>query len=203
MYFVVKLLQCWQVGMHKVSSMYQTCNRHLFFFIMFFFSVFFQHYIAFMSVFVTFSLLSYDFTNEFVGLKITPTWFLSTDTIFNTIQNFPQPTDMTRPDHGYVRPWAYLISPILQLFWNLVKVNSKFRWRHTHTHFWKLKIILISEVKEDIQSLDFSWKHVANWQFQRRHSLSPSTTILWFCNFTSSHLLPRWMETQIHRVKVQ
>ena len=107
------------------------------------------------------------------------------------------------PDHGYVRPWAYSISPILQLFWNLVKVNSKFRWRHTHTHFWKLRIILISEVKEDIQSLDFSWKHVANWQVQRRHSLSPSTTILWFCNFTSSHLLPRWIETQIHRVKVQ
>ena len=106
-------------------------------------------------------------------------------------------------DHGYVRPWASSISPILQLFWNLVKVNSKFRWRHTHTHFWKLKIILISEVKEDIQSLDFSWKHVANWQVQRRHSLSPSTTILWFCNFTSSHLLPRWIETQIHRVKVQ
>ena len=108
MYFVVKLLQCWQVGMHKVSSMYQTCNRHLFFFIMFFFSVFFQHYIAFMSVFVTFSLLSYDFTNEFVGLKITPTWFLSTDTIFNTIQNFPQPTDMTRA-------WSWLC-PTMGIF---------------------------------------------------------------------------------------
>ena len=104
---------------------------------------------------------------------------------------------------GYVRSWACSISPILLLFWKLIKVNSKFRWRHTHTDFWKLKIILISEVKEDIQSLDFSWKHVANWLVQRRHSLSPSTTILWFCNFTSSHLLPRWMETQIHRVKLQ
>ena len=59
-------------------------------------------------------------TVAFAGLKVTPSAVSPTDTILNAIQNFPQPSDITR-----ARSWfglinhvacAYSISPIMQPF---------------------------------------------------------------------------------------
>ena len=80
----------------------------------------------------------------FAELKITPTSILPTDKIFNAIQDLPQPMDITgaRPQFELVKQvaWTTSISPLVQLFSELVKANSKFTSQRTHTHiFWKLQ----------------------------------------------------------------
>ena len=137
-------------------------------------------------------------TVKFAGLKITPTGVSPTDTILDATLNFPQPSDITGDQSwfGLVNQvtWAYSISPIMQPFRKLVKANSKFMWNDTLTQiFENSKQILINKVKEGIQSFDVT----RNTCLQRGHWLSPSTAILRLPNLTSTHLLPRWVETHI------
>ena len=71
-------------------------------------------------------------TADFAGLTLSLQGISPSNNILSAINDFPIPTNITgaRSWFGLVNQvdWAYSVSPIMQPFRELVKVNSKFTW---------------------------------------------------------------------------
>ena len=97
----------------------------------------------------------------FAGLKVTKNGIAPSDSILSAIKDFPRPTDLTsaRSWFGVVNQvsWAYSISPVMQPFRELVKVNSKFHWNDALDKlFQESKQLLLSKVSDGIRMFDIN-----------------------------------------------
>ena len=95
-------------------------------------------------------------TVDFAGLNITQTSIKPSSKFLNSIQNFPQPTDITgaRAWFGLVNQGAYAFAMAKQMkpFRHLLKPSTKFQWtEELNTAFEESKTAIIKEMEQGVR----------------------------------------------------
>ena len=98
-------------------------------------------------------------TAEFAGLNITPTNIKPSSKFLNSIQNFPEPTDITgaRAWFGLVNQGAYAFAMAKQMkpFRHLLKPSNKFQWtKELDNAFQESKKAIVKEMEQGVRLFD-------------------------------------------------
>ena len=98
---------------------------------------------------------------KFGGLTITASGVSPSNSMLDSIDNFPSPKSITdaRSWFGLVNQvaWAYSLSPVMQPFRDLLKPEAKFYWDdQLEETFAKSKLQILSLVREGISAFDIN-----------------------------------------------